>query len=575
MQNKALQNIFNFLHFIFVVLWLEWLKQTDAHFIPYLLVALFSLCCIGKQPSDTALTAYENLCLMLGSCLFSLSILLSNYAYLSNIIQVLFYFVCSCTIAWKIFYFLLATCSRRPALSCRTIHLKDWQFFILCMAVVSFVDLSVFLACKYPGVITNDTRGQLEQIYTGSYSNHHPFFHTQIIQVFFNAGFALFGNANNAIALYCVFQIMVMSAVFSYVLITLYQQGLSLKWIFLGLAWYAFMPFHVMYSFTIWKDILWGGSVGLFITSLYRIFFRVGNSIKINYVLMSLGAIGFCLLRSNGWLAFLIFALLFSIFFGKQHTKTALLFWGIAVFTYILKKPFLDSMGVTPPDTIEHLSIPAQQIARVIRDGEYLSKYDYNLLSQIIDISKVPDAYLPYLSDPIKDLVREKGKQTLLVEQKSEYLKLWIRLGLSNKKCYLFAWIDQTKGYFNAGYPYWVWTSEVHENIYDITRNVFHPSFANFWENYCSSFLNSTLSIFVSIGFHIWLAAGSLVLCIARFRWKEAILIVPIISILLSLLIATPVAYEFRYIYALFVILPLLLFLPFGNHASASLSFSQ
>ena len=82
----------------------------------------------------------------------------------------------------------------------------------------------------------------------------------------------------------------------------------------------------------------------------------------------------------------------------------------VIVLSIFLKYPVLKSLNVKQPDTIESLSIPAQQIARVIKDEKELSFEQKKLLSKVIDIKKIPVYYVSYFSDPIKDLVREKGE---------------------------------------------------------------------------------------------------------------------------------------------------------------------
>ena len=38
-----------------------------------------------------------------------------------------------------------------------------------------------------------------------------------------------------------------------------------------------------------------------------------------------------------------------------------------------------------------------------------------------------------------------------------DFVHLYVEIGLKHPLKYLEAWVDQTKGYWNAGYEYWVW----------------------------------------------------------------------------------------------------------------------
>ena len=59
-----------------------------------------------------------------------------------------------------------------------------------------------------------------------------------------------FGEINAAVALYSVFQVVFMSMCLAYGAVTLYEMKLSSKVILLYICFCAFMPYNIMYSFT-------------------------------------------------------------------------------------------------------------------------------------------------------------------------------------------------------------------------------------------------------------------------------------------------------------------------------------
>ena len=141
----------------------------------------------------------------------------------------------------------------------------------------------------------------------------------------------------------------------------------------------------------------------------------------------------------------------------------------------------------------------------------------------------------------------------------AEYLKLYIRLGLKYPDEYIFAWADQTKGYWNGGYNYWIWNLNVAKNDLGIERKTICPFLKNLNEQYLSLFKGKNIfTLFVSIGFNTWLLILLLIYNILE-RKQQFILTIPILFITGTLLIATPVYSEFRYIYALFICLPFLI----------------
>ena len=76
---------------------------------------------------------------------------------------------------------------------------------------------------------------------------------------------------------------------------------------------------------------------------------------------------------------------------------------------------------------------------------------------------------------------------------------------------------------------------------------------------------NSVLQIFTAIGFFVWIVLLVFAIDISDNNRTGIITIVPILSILLSLLISAPVFSEFRYMYALFCALPIIIAVSLRN----------
>lgn len=227
--------------------------------------------------------------------------------------------------------------------------------------------------------------------------------------------------------------------------------------------------------------------------------------------------------------------------------------------SFIMKHGILSDLGVSQPDTIESLSIPAQQIARVIVENNDFTDEERELLDQIIDVSAVPENYKSFISNPIKNLVRDKGNQQFLEENKIAYLKMYLSIGARNPIVYLKAWIDETKGYWNAGYSYWIWGNDVGENDLGINRVVHMEKVNNIFDGYLWIFSEiAALQIFLCIGFWIWIDIIMLFVALIRKDKVGVFLTLPLIMIVLSLLVATPVYSEFRYVYSVFCTLPLI-----------------
>jgi hypothetical protein len=557
--------------------WMALLVDSDSYYAPFFITgAVGSICCcINIRDKRRLCKGKIRILCALFSLLYSAAVTAANYKIFYNLawpadagsffrnlyrgISFLLCFLGGIAVAWNI-------------LSCAAGKLKDFTWpqrphklkpgmvFLLPVICISCVNLSVLFLVQYPGNISPDSLSQIEQSLTGVYSNHHPFYHTLIIRFFLQTGLALFGEINAAVALYNVFQIIVMSCCFSYVIVTLYQMNLPSALIVLCALWYTAMPFHIMYSFTMWKDVMFGGMIMIFLTAVYRILKKIGTHPFFNTAPLLLGSVGICLFRSNGWFAYLICFLCFALLFWSTRKRLCGVFLAVLAFTFLLKHPLLSCLQVSQPDTVEALSIPIQQIARVVVDCDDLSESQRTLLEQVANVDAIPVAYTHYISDPMKELIRQRNNLEYLSEQKGLFLQLYLELGISHPDVYLKAWVDQTKGYWNGGYDYPYWDSYVHYNEMGIVRTVNSAAVSKLWDAYLWLFTEGrVLQIFLCIGFHVWITAFLAFVSIVR-RDKPALFItIPVLAVVLSLLAATPVFAEFRYAYGVFCSLPFLI----------------
>ena len=436
-----------------------------------------------------------------------------------------------------------------------------WGALVLVYALILF-------GARYPGILSPDSIDEMTQIYERSYSNHHPYYFTQIIHVCIAVGLRLFGEINKAVAFYSVFSIFVMASCFIYVVETAYECTKSLKFSLVLYVCYLLMPYHILYSITMWKDVFFAAAVTFFVVSCYRYMKMIGNA-KINFIVSLLAAMGMCLLRSNGWLACFISVIAFAALFGKKQKKLIIGFTVVLLSAYVLKHPVLELLHVSQPDTAEFLSIPEQQIARVIADGGALSDEEKQILGKVIDIEKIPDKYKWYISDPIKKLIREKGNQTYITKHMGDFVKLYLQMGIEAPSKYIKAWIDQTKGYWNGGYAYWIWGNGIYENTFGIRHTVKSHGLNVAFAEYLSLWQNSPfLQLFLCIGIHVWCIVILAYRALAKKSREMLFVTIPFMAIILTLLISTPVYSEFRYAYAIFCGFPFVLAAAFGGRGA-------
>jgi len=547
-------------------IWVICLRTTDAYYSVYILCALLSLLallCNQKQSVRLCGSSWiRSIGIVLVSALLSLAVLLANYKIPVTARHPLLIGGLLAVSGWSVWFHILLACvsllpikeqQLDPSKNARPSPLAVF-FCFLC--AIAFVDLLHLYLCCYPGVLTTDSIWQMEQaLNIVPYSNHHPFWHTILIQGIIKIGCALFHDINAAVALYSTILVLFFAASHSYALTTLYQCQISKGWIIFAFIICTFVPYNIAYSITMWKDVVFGCAALLFVVALFRTLKDIGKHPWLNTGILCFSAIGLGLWRSNGWIALFASTAIFAVVLYKEKKKLLALLAFILIGTYLLKGPVLDAWNVTQPDLIEALSIPEQQIALVIVKNHDLTQEQQALLSKVADPEEIRRVYTQNISDPVKAHLRSKNP-SYLEENISAYFKLWVELGMQYPADYLRAWIEQTRGYWNGGYWHWIFLNGVNANdmgIFQSKRGNNLSLFVNqCWDWFNASMLTEPLK---SIGLHVWLI---LILFVSNLlnKRKEALLAVPLLFIVATLLVATPVFSEFRYAYSIFTVYP-------------------
>ena len=434
------------------------------------------------------------------------------------------------------------------------------RVFLGVFGSLSVIYLIYLFFVVYPGNVTSDSIWQIYMIRDNNYSNHHPYWHTTAIRLCLTLGYKLFGDANAAAATFSFFQSLVMAACFAYAVVTLYQHRVPRIFLILTFGVFALLPHHITFSATVWKDVPFGFAMLAFVVSMFRIMRNVGRSQLLNYILFVISGIGVCIMRTNGLAAMAAaFAMLLIFFFKK--CKSMLLPWlGILVVGWALTGPVLAHIGIYNENTLEGLSVPLPQVARVITNGGELTEHEYEMISTILDINEVPEDYTEECCDPIKDLIRDMDwDYSFLREHMSEFAKLWIDIGMRYPWEYVEAWVEETKGYWNGGYDYYIYAQYVSDNdfgMYMVEQdNLIHTLMKAYFTITRETVFFQPLQ---SIGFNVWILS---MLCFLNMAWgrREFLLTMPVVAVVFTLWLTTPVFSEFRYAYSVFTTLPFIL----------------
>ena len=551
----------------FLYIWLTVLAElsvTDTYYSVYLLCAVLGVFCLyDNYKTGRCCEGKQKWAFRIFSAVFSASVVFANYELFEPLSVLQNVFEAGCCLAGGYFlgeavlvYFL----DRLPFVTGIDGRKYPKAVFLTVFGTIAFIDLLYLFFDAYPGILTVDSVSTIKQVmHDSSYNNTMPFWHTMTVQLFVRPVLALTGDICAAVACFHVAQILFMAACFAYVMMTLHQMDVPV-WFLAGVyAVYAFQPHNIVYSVTLWKDIPFAGAAVLFITALYRLLKGIGKSRFLNYLVFVIGALGFSLWRTNGWYAFLVTVLLMVILMGKRQKKLILLMTIVLVVSWLLINPVLTLLGVKATNMVEAFAVPMQQVARVVSEGRELTDRENELLSEIFWMDKVPDYYDPLTVDPIKFETFRYDQVPHILEHKGDYLKLYVSLGLKYPGDYLKAWIDETKGYWNGGYFFWIYTKQMDANPYGIVNtvegNLIQKLFAAVFR-YLEK--PAFLQPLVSIGLHVW-ALVTCTLVNALKKREEFLLGIPLLVLVAGLWLGTPVYSEFRYAYPIILSMPMIL----------------
>ena len=435
--------------------------------------------------------------------------------------------------------------------------------------IVFFISALVCLLCwlpyflyEYPGIMTADSIVQYEQIIgVNPLSNHHPVAHTLVIGFFYNIGMSLTGDAVKAMSFYTLAQMVFLSLCCGRVVLEVKRFSGKMAEMVFSLCFFALVPFNAVFAVTVWKDVPFAGIVMLLGCRLCEMIFR-DKPKTFDFVLFSILSVLMSIFRSNGWYAFLVCAPFFIYGFRKDIVKAAGAVIVAVLISVIIKGPVMNAAGIIQPDFTESLSLPVQQVARVLVEDEKLDDNELELIDAVIDRTYIHELYAPDFADNIKELVRA-GHPEVIEKNKGKYLGLWLKLGMQHPIHYVRAWFDLEGGYVYPDVSYEVGNIDgIMPNDYGLIPTPLIGGKAVIKGKEIFIKLGSFVPLYGMLwcaGAYTWFVIAVLILMLKEKKTMDGKLPVFLmlqIALVFTLLIAAPVV-DFRYEYAVVMLMPL------------------
>lgn len=446
--------------------------------------------------------------------------------------------------------------------------LSNIKVFFICLILILLAWLPYFLSF-YPGTLTVDSISEFKSIHNGIHivSDHHPVIHALFVGLFYNLGMFIFKNTNAAIALTTVMQMLILSSIFAYTIIFLRKRNVKKSILLITLICYCLLPMNGYYSITMWKDVIFAGCFLLLITELIKLIEKNSNQklLKkdmISFVLVSLLCIFF---RNNAFYMYLLLFFVITLFIGSLNRKIVVLSFIIVFGCYFtIKGPIFSMCHIKNSESSEYIGIPLQQIGRMAYKDVVFTNKELKSINKLIPIDVMKNSYNPYVVDSIK--FNPSYNEDVFNNNKKEYLKLYLSLLFKHPAIAVESYSISTLGFWYPGVVFWSVANWIEPNEYGIKMNSIIKNDSNSLIRKIENRDFPVLSIEWSIGLYFWMLFLAFYISIRKKGINALIVFAPCIGIWLTLMVATPVFAEFRYIYCVIVSIPVMLLYPYiGN----------
>lgn len=436
-----------------------------------------------------------------------------------------------------------------------------------------FLTYIPWLLHYFPGICSSDSTTQMLQIVASNISplqNHHPVLHTLIIGLCLKVGGFFFHNNNAGIAIYSILQMLACSCTFSYIIFYCEKKKVPLFIRQLLLLFYMFCPIISSYSITMWKDIPFALSILISTTLLIdaiddsKKFF--GN--KKNIYLLIFFLLLDIFLRKNGLYCVILAAIIYIIASPKEYkTKFLTVFIIPIIINYLVIGLLFPKLNILEGNSKEALSVPMQLFARVRKyHSNELTSFEKKEIDNFFYDESYIKEYNPTFADPIKRIFSEE----YLKKHKKDVFLVYKKYSLKYPLEAVKSFICGSFGYYYPDLVGW----EVYNKIYsdNITKKELKVKEMPIHKFYIIKklefFLNNhnipLLSLLTSCGFYFWM----LVVTVGYFIYKKKKNYIISTSLIIGVwgtALLSPVFCERRYVYSLFLVVPVLFTLCFSN----------
>lgn len=451
-----------------------------------------------------------------------------------------------------------------------TINLKS-NVFLGVFTIASIIGGLVYLIVFYPGTGMYDTLYILKSEGFGV-AIQHPWLYCFLIQKLVDVVQIFGGDYEAALVVEAIIQILIISFTYLYCIKWLMKKKVSKIAVMLVAGYFLLCPILNLYKITLFKDVPFSIILVLWLPFLYEVWETNGESLEKTKNICGMGIlIILSLLRNNG--IYISFFILIVVLFLYRKKWKRILILGVMLCCVVLgNQMFEKHEGITHLFK-ETVGIPLQQIAATVYYDGNINEEQYAFIDKVMPIEFIKEKYNPYSADSLK-WGESKLDNDYLRENKVKFMKTWLELCCKNFKIYVRAYLYQTYGFWSVdnsdscqiytsiNFP--AFEEWIQENDISI-KSILPSSIQNKAENFLSNISRS-----FGAGIWFWLFVE---ICMVLYWYNDGkvfIVATPAIGAWLTLMISVPVAWQWRYILYIPMMLPLLYGINFKEKLSVT-----
>ena len=435
---------------------------------------------------------------------------------------------------------------------------KPSVLLFLGMVSVIFLLWIPYLMSYWPGGIYSDTVDTLDMaLMKKPMTNHNPVLYTLLWRFIFRITGAFSGNGEYAgLKLFTVLQALLLALSLATFVYYCYRTGVQKKVVVFMLLFFAVFPLYPFYGVAMWKDTLFCIVLFLLCLFLYDSFVNSNGTFGIlRIIIYSVLCLLTVFLRNNGIFIIIFSSVLTTLICIRKFPRTALKIGlssaAVITVSLLIQIPFYNSRGYNDDSTVESLGIPLQQTAYILSTDGEIDPQDYEVFNEIMPMENWHALYSPIVVDPIK--FDPSFNRDYFMENSNLFMQSYMRTIRKNP-------VKAFKSYLLATMGFW----DVYENSPVAYICNFHFSNANyFMSDYFDYYFDISFrnfaepKTFLSSAIFVWIMVASIFICLAKRNYTGLIPLLPSLGLWLTIMVATPVAFSFRYIYSLFLCTPI------------------